>query len=124
MLRWGWLILAALGAGRAALNLRNVLIAREQIVRSGINGVLRVRVRFTAFDCGISLAALLCGCLAGLGALLTQPIVTLTGLILEHVLLVWLVFNMAQGWTQVNKALLNETLDAQAQGEQGRVKAG
>jgi hypothetical protein len=122
LLRWGWLVLAALGAGRAGLNLRNVLAARARIVEAGINGVLKVRAKFSVFDCAISFAALLCGCAAGIAALLTQPVVALGSLVLEHVLLVWLAFNMAQGWSRVNEELLKEALEAQANGGHGRVK--
>lgn len=121
LLRIGWVVVAALGAARAGKNLANVLTASDQIRKSGINGVLKVRVKFTAFDCGISFAALLCGCVAGIAAMLTQPMIALGGLIAEHLLLVWLVFNMAQGWTQVNNALLKEMLDAQTDGKQGLI---
>lgn len=117
VLRWMWTLAALAGVPRAGRNLYRVHKARQKILRDGVNGVLRARAWYTWLDCCIVLGAVMCGLFTGtmatLNALLPDltistifQVSTLLGLVLEHMLLVWLVFNMAEGWNRINSELL------------------
>lgn len=106
VLRWGWTIAAAVAIVRSVLNWLLVRRADEEREKANLNGILKVRSKYTKGDVRILGWAMAMAFVAGGSAILAFPVLALPALVLEHVLLVWLTFNFTNGWRAVNRTIL------------------
>lgn len=107
IIRWTWTVLTACGTLFAAWNLREVLIdswAVSQVRRSSID-VLRILTTGAVYDHGLILLALLLDFVAGIGALVSIPLVPLIALIVQALALILLSFGQTRRRRQIVTAL-------------------